>query len=51
MSDEAAVKSIHNAQGRRYHFDLVRNGAVVRDPGGLILRGKRRRVTTFRLMS
>lgn len=28
----------HGPSGRRYYFDLVRDGTVVRDPGGLVLR-------------
>lgn len=38
MSEETVVRGPHKAQGRRYHFDLVRNGAVIRDPGGLLMR-------------
>jgi hypothetical protein len=38
MLDEAVVKGPHKAQGRRYHFDLIRDGAVIRDPGGLVMR-------------
>ena len=28
----------HGSPGRRYYFDLFRDGTVVKDPGGLILR-------------
>jgi len=38
MADEIVGQRGHDTRERRYHFDLVRNGTVIRDPGGLVLR-------------
>lgn len=45
MSNEAIIKHLHTPSGRRYHFDLIRDGEVVRDPGGILLRDDDHAVT------
>jgi hypothetical protein len=35
-NNKPVASSANKPSGRRYHFDLIRDGVAVRDPGGLI---------------
>jgi hypothetical protein len=44
MADAAVRNGASTSEGRRYHFDLIRNGTVIRDPAGLVLRDSKHAV-------